>query len=235
MIRISNLRYSYGSSGFQLSIPRLEVSAATKVGIVGPSGSGKTTLLNLISGAKVPKDGEIVVGDVSVSSMSDSQRRNFRASQIGFVFQDFELLDYLTVEENVRLPFGINSHLKFGSEQRELLKSLASQAGIADKLNRRPDQLSQGERQRVAICRALITAPKIVLADEPTGSLDPQTAQEVLNLLIDQVSKHSATLLMVTHDHSLLHRLDRTIDMAEFLNYSVGNRVTDAQSREVSP
>lgn len=235
MIRISNLRYSYGSSGFQLSIPRLEVSAASKIGIVGPSGSGKTTLLNLISGAKVPNDGEVEVGGVSVSSMSDSQRRNFRASQIGFVFQDFELLDYLTVEENVRLPFGINSHLKFGNEQRELLKSLASQAGISDKLNRRPDQLSQGERQRVAICRALITSPKIVLADEPTGSLDPKTAQEVLNLLIDQAPKHAATLMMVTHDHSLLHRLDRTIDMAEFLESPIDNRVTDTQSREVTP
>lgn len=234
MIRISNLRYSYGPSGFQLTIPLLDVSVATKVGIVGPSGSGKTTLLNLVSGAKVPNDGEIVVGGALVSSMSDSQRRNFRASQIGFVFQDFELLDYLTVEENVLLPFGINSHLKFGNEHRELLIALAAQAGIADKLKRRPDQLSQGERQRVAICRALITSPKIVLADEPTGSLDPRTAQEVLNLLIDQVSKHAATLLMVTHDHSLLHRLDRTIDMAQFLKLTDDDRVTDTQSREVS-
>ncbi|MFO0941271.1 MAG: ABC transporter ATP-binding protein [Pirellulales bacterium] len=213
MIQISNLRYDYGSAGFQLRIDQLSIAAGEKVALIGPSGSGKTTLLHLISGAKPTQQGNIIVDDQQLNSLSDYQRRLFRATKIGFVFQDFELIEYLNVTENIRLPYLINSELRFQAQQELTLEQLTLQTGLSDKLKRFPDQLSQGERQRVAICRALITSPRILLADEPTGSLDPDTAADILQLLLQQATQLGTTLLMVTHDHSLIHQFDRTIDM----------------------
>ncbi len=213
MIQISNLSYDYGNSGFQLRIDQLNIAAGEKVAVIGPSGSGKTTLLHLISGAKRAQQGSISVDGQELSSLSDYQRRMFRATKIGFVFQDFELIEYLNVAENIRLPYLIHSELKFQAPQEAALEQLTLQTGLADKRKRFPDQLSQGERQRVAICRALITSPRILLADEPTGSLDPDTAADILKLLIQQATQMGTTLLMVTHDHSLIHQFDRTIDM----------------------
>jgi putative ABC transport system ATP-binding protein len=218
MIKLNELRYTYGlSSSFQLHIPQLEIAGGEKVAIVGPSGSGKTTLLKLISGAMLPSSGTVEVDHTRVDLLDDSSRRRFRAMQIGFVFQEFELLDYLSVEENIRLPVLIQGHSQLTTNQQQRLRELTSETGIADKLQRRPSQLSQGERQRVAICRALLLAPKLLLADEPTGSLDPTTAADIFQLLVDQSNRYSTTLLVVTHDHSLLRHFDRTIDFAQFL------------------
>lgn len=227
MIQIRNLSYDYGDSGFQLLVGELDIRAGSKVAIVGPSGSGKTTLLQLISGAKAVGQGEITVDGQPLHQLADYQRRKFRAEKIGFVFQDFELIEYLSVAENIRLPYLLNSGLAFGTEHSERLQQLVQETGLSDKLTRYPDQLSQGERQRVAICRALLPAPKIVLADEPTGSLDPVTAKNVLELLIRQAIQSNTTLLMVTHDHSLIERFEQTIDMR---NYFVVNRCTDSHS-----
>lgn len=217
MIHLSNLFYEYPGSDFRLDVPQLDVSQGEKVALIGPSGAGKSTLLALMSGALVPNRGSIIVGDIALDELSDSARRLFRATNVGLVFQDFELLEYLTVKENIQLPFLINRQLKFQSPHRDRLLTLVKQTGLADKLHRRPHQLSQGERQRVAICRALVTGPKILLADEPTGSLDPANAANILRLLIDQVEIHAATLVVVTHDHNLLGYLDRTINMSSFL------------------
>lgn len=217
MIQLSNLSYDYGNSGFQLCIDQLSIAAGEKVAVIGPSGSGKTTLLHLISGAKPAQQGSIRVDGQELSSLSDYQRRMFRATKIGFVFQDFELIEYLNVAENIRLPYLIHSELKFQAQQEAALEQLTLQTGLSDKRKRFPNQLSQGERQRVAICRALITSPRILLADEPTGSLDPDTAADILQLLIQQATQMGTTLLMVTHDHSLIPQFDRTIDMRSLI------------------
>ena len=220
MIQISSLSYDYGNSAFRLLIDKLEIQAGEKVALIGPSGSGKTTLLQLISGTRSAQRGNVTIDGQSFGDLSDGQRREFRATKIGFVFQDFELIEYLRVSENIKLPFLIHSKMKFLAEHQQRLERLAKETGLSDKLNRFPDQLSQGERQRVALCRALLTQPRVFLADEPTGSLDPSTASEVLNLLLQQVSNSGATLVMVTHDHSLISRFDRTIDIKSLVSSS---------------
>ena len=215
MIDISNLEFEYGDADFRLRIPQFSVAVGEKVAIVGPSGSGKTTLLMLIAGVQVAERGAIRVGDRSVAKMDDAERRSFRISNIGFVFQEFELLDYLTVRENILLPFLINDDLKIDANVQAAADQLAESMGIADKLSRHPKRLSQGERQRAAICRALITRPRVLLADEPTGSLDPVATDQIVQLLLVRASEIHATVLLVTHDHRLLGQFDRTIDLVE--------------------
>ncbi len=226
MIQINNLEYAYGASDFCLRVDDLSIRQGEKVAIIGPSGSGKTTLLKLIAGAISVPQGTIRVGQTRVDQLSDGQRRKFRVANIGFVFQDFELLEYLSVAENILLPYLINSALKLNKQTRESVQALARNTGLHDKLARRPDQLSQGERQRVAVCRALIAGPSVLLADEPTGSLDPSTASGVLELLLEQATRNHATLLLVTHDHSLLAKFDRTIDMMQLQVTAMDRKAT---------
>ncbi len=145
--------------------------------------------------------------------MGDSKRRDFRISTIGFIFQEFELLDYLRAEENIILPFLINRSLRFDRSIREAACELARVLGIADRLRQFPRQLSQGERQRVAICRALITRPRLIIADEPTGNLDPKNAANVLDMIKDEMDKRDATFLMITHERAILDRFDRVVDL----------------------
>jgi len=216
VIDIQALRYGYPRSDFNLSVPALNIEDGEKVAVIGPSGSGKTTLLNLIAGILIPSKGNIRLGDVEVSALGDAERRNFRITQIGFVFQDFELLDYLNVLDNILHPFRITSALTLNQEVRSRAASLAEQMGIGDKLKRGPEDLSQGEKQRAAICRALLAEPRLILADEATGNLDPENKTRILDLLFETVSGLGATLLAVTHDHELLPHFDRTIDFQEF-------------------
>ena len=142
--------------------------------MIGPSGSGKTTLLNLVSGILTPEQGSVRCGDSEVSALGDAARRDFRITRIGFVFQDFELLDYLNVLDNVLHPYRITNALKLTREVRERAGDLLQQMGLGNKLMRGVERLSQGEKQRVAICRALLPSPQLVLADEATGNLDPR-------------------------------------------------------------
>lgn len=216
MIKIQHLQFAYRTGSFHLSIHELSIPAGEKLAVIGPSGSGKTTLLNLIAGIYQPQQGNVQVGDVTVNSLSDAARRDFRISNIGFVFQDFELIDYLDVRDNILHPYRISGALKLTSEIRDRANTLAEQMGIVDKLNRTARDLSQGEKQRVAICRALLPGPKLILADEATGNLDPHNKSRILDLLFESVEEHDATLLAVTHDHELLPRFDRVVDFAEF-------------------
>jgi putative ABC transport system ATP-binding protein len=216
MIEISNLEFQYGDAGFRLYIPQLTIERGERVAVVGPSGSGKTTLLMLLAGVHVAERGTIRIADTVVSSLRDADRRRFRIAKVGFVFQEFELIEYLSVRENILLPYLINRHLKLDAQVHDSASRLAESMGLPRALTAVPGELSQGERQRVAICRAMITRPDVVLADEPTGSLDPHTAETMLDLLFTQASERGATMLFVTHDHSLLHRFDRTIDLADF-------------------
>ena len=216
MITIQNLGFYYPGGEFRLNIPDFQVSGGQKVAVIGPSGSGKTTLLNLIAGIMTPQKGIVGVEDAQVSALGDRDRRDFRVSNIGFVFQDFELLDYLNVFDNVLHPYRITGALKLDKAVRARAEALTQDMGIGDKLKRNPNDLSHGEKQRVAICRALLPQPKLILADEATGNLDPDNKTLILNLLFSAVTDHDATLLAVTHDHELLKRFDRVVDFQEF-------------------
>ncbi|MEE2639550.1 MAG: ABC transporter ATP-binding protein [Planctomycetota bacterium] len=216
MIQVQQMKFRYGQQGFSLLVREMEVSRGEKLAIVGPSGSGKTTFLDLVAGIQLPESGTIRVGDMDLSQLGEKSRRDFRSSKMGLVFQEFELLEYLSVADNIRLPFLINRSISRRSLDSDTLTQLAEQVGIGDKLHRRPHQLSQGERQRVAICRALVHQPELLLADEPTGNLDPANKNRIMDLLLDQAEKLSSTLIVVTHDQALLGRFDRTIDVSEF-------------------
>jgi len=216
MIAVRHLDFHYPEGDFRLRIPDFTIARSEKVAVIGPSGSGKTTLLNLVAGILTPVKGKVKVNGTAVSSRSDAERRDFRISNIGFVFQDFELLDYLNVMDNILHPFRITRALRFNGTTRVRARELADQMGIGDKLKRHAEDLSQGEKQRAAICRALLTHPKLILADEATGNLDPKNKTVILDLLFKAVDEHGATLLAVTHDHELLKRFDRVVDFQDF-------------------
>jgi ABC-type lipoprotein export system ATPase subunit len=216
MIRISNLKFSYPAGGFHLYIDDLSVERGSSTAVIGQSGTGKTTLLNLISGVAVPGAGSIITNGVDIASLDDGARRDFRIQNIGFIFQEFELLEYLNVLDNMLLPYRISGALQLTAGVRKRAGELAEQVGIADKLGRYVHRLSQGERQRVAICRALLPDPALILADEPTGNLDPENTDRVLDIVFDYVQSYGSTLLSVTHERHLLDRFDRVVDFAEF-------------------
>jgi putative ABC transport system ATP-binding protein len=229
MIAIDGLSFGYREGEFRLAIPALRVDRGEKLAVIGPSGSGKTTLLNLIAGILTPNEGRIEVAGTEVSALGDARRRDFRIRNIGFVFQDFELLDYLNVLDNILHPYRITSALRLDRTVREWAQGLAERLGVGDKLRRRADELSQGEKQRVAICRALLTGPRLILADEATGNLDPRNKGRILDLLFASVEAHGASLLVVTHDHELLPRFDRVVDFAEFLPGTGGSAAGDGR------
>ena len=218
LIDIDSLQFRYPDTEFQLSIPSFRLGEGERVAVIGPSGSGKTTLLNLVAGILVPQQGRVSVAGEEVSGNGDAERRDFRITRIGFVFQDFELIEYLNVLDNVLHPYRITSALQLNPAVRKRAGSLLEQMGLGDKLKRGVETLSQGEKQRVAICRALLPSPKLVLADEATGNLDPRNKAHIVDLLFEAVETHGASLLAVTHDHELLPRFDRTIDFSDFID-----------------
>ena len=216
MIAIENLSFRYSATSFRLRVPAFALGDKERVAIVGPSGSGKTTLLNLIAGILTPETGTVSVAGTDVAPLPDVARRRFRASTIGFVFQDFALLDYLSARQNILYPYRITPALTLDADARARAESLAAACGIGDKLDRHPTALSQGEQQRVAICRALVTQPKLILSDEATGNLDPDSKARILDLLFDQAQEAGAAVLAVTHAHELLPRFERVVDFAQF-------------------
>ncbi|MBL1216517.1 MAG: ATP-binding cassette domain-containing protein [Planctomycetes bacterium] len=240
------------SAGFRLSIENLVVEQGGRAACIGASGTGKTTLVNLIAGILVPDAGTVYLGPIEMSELSDEQRRSIRVSMIGMVFQEFELLEYLSAGDNILLPYYIASAraragiprkyrgetpdggpagLLLTTEVRRRAARLADEMRIGHLLKRKPSRLSQGERQRVAICRALVVEPQLVICDEPTGNLDPDTARITLDMLFDQADRSGATLLMVTHNHGYLERFNQTIDMAELAG-DMGTERVIAADRE---
>ena len=215
-VEIRSMEFAYGEGGFHLSIPEMEIQPGERVAFVGPSGSGKTTLLSLLAGIVTPQSGDIIVGDFWINQIEDAERRAFRITQIGFVFQDFRLVDYLDVRGNILLPYRLNSALDLNENVENRLNKLSETLQLVDKLNSTVDKLSQGEKQRTAIARALLPKPRLILADEPTGNLDPSNKRRILDLLFEQAKENDSTLMMVTHDHALLERFDRVIDFAQF-------------------
>jgi len=187
----------------------LKVKKGEFVSIIGKSGSGKTTLLHLIGGLEKADSGEIIIDSNDIKEMNDEKLSIFRRENIGFIFQNYNLLPILDIQDNILLP------LQLGGKQMEInfFHEIISMLGIEDKLKNMPNELSGGEQQRVAIARALITKPSIVLADEPTGNLDPDTSENVLLLLKNMERKFEQTLIMVTHNKLISKMADRRICM----------------------
>lgn len=230
MIEMQQLKFSYPRSRFHLDVPELTMDTASVSAVVGPSGSGKTTLLHLIAGILPITAGKVLVDGTDLSTLSDAARRRFRLQQIGLVFQDFELIDYLSVIDNVLLPCRISNAVKLDATARQRAEFLLEQSGLKHHIRKPVTHLSQGEKQRVAICRALLTQPAILLADEPTGNLDPNTSEQLLDLMLSSAHDNHTTVMLVTHDHSLLHRFDRVIDFASFLTSSAPASATESTS-----
>jgi putative ABC transport system ATP-binding protein len=215
-IELDNVEFSWPSGTRVLEVSQFRVEPRERVFLHGPSGSGKSTLLGIIGGILKPQAGQVRVLDASLTSLTAAARDRFRGEQIGFIFQMFNLIPYLTVTENVLLPLGFSNgraqrleSADAGAEAARLLQALGlSDPGI---LQRRVTDLSVGQQQRVAAARALIGRPPIVIADEPTSSLDADMRADFLRLLMNECTNHGTTLLFVSHDVALAEMFDRTV------------------------
>lgn len=212
MIDVKNITKSFGQlqvlKGIDLHIDKGEI-----VSIVGPSGAGKTTLLQIIGTLDRPDGGQVVVDGVDVSRMSSGKLADFRNSHLGFVFQFHQLLPEFTALENVMIPAFIAG--KSGSEAKHRAKELLDFMNLSDRLQHKPNELSGGEKQRVAVARALMNQPSVILADEPSGSLDSKNKEELHNLFFKLREEFGQTFVIVTHDEQLAQTTDRTIKMKD--------------------
>jgi len=188
----------------------LAVEKGETVAIIGASGSGKSTLLGLLAGLDLPSSGDIGIDQRSLAAMNEDQRAELRADTIGFVFQNFQLMPNLTALENVLLPVELQAKQ---SNAREWAQQLLERVGLGERLHHYPKQLSGGEQQRVAIARAFATSPALLLADEPTGNLDSNTGEHIIELLFSLNREQNTTLVLVTHDLELAARCDRQIQL----------------------
>ncbi len=211
VLSIQDLQRRFGTTGPVQVLDQLTLSleAGERVAVMGSSGSGKTTLLHLAAGMDTPDAGEVCIAGRNLSALPEPERTRFRARFIGLVFQDFNLIDSLTVRENIELPLWLNHAL----EHVDRITELAVELGIEPLLERLPEKLSGGEKQRVAIARALVHRPALLLADEPTGSLDQTTAEGVLALFDRITRQHNVTLLMVTHNDEAAALCDRVLHL----------------------
>jgi putative ABC transport system ATP-binding protein len=197
----------------------LDIREGEFIEIMGPSGCGKTTLLNIVGMLDTPSSGHYVVGDIEVSEASESRLAEIRKGNVGFVFQSFNLVDHLTVYENVELPL---RYLKIQADQRrKRVREVLELLGLMHRAKHRPAQLSGGQQQRVAIARAVVGDPKLIVADEPTGNLDSANGEEVMDMLTT-LNQEGATILMATHSSAHLERADRVLNMLD------GRLVSDA-------
>jgi len=219
MIDIADLRLTLASDAGPVNILNglnLKVAAKESLGIVGPSGSGKTSLMLLIAGLEQASGGRIRLGnaetgDAEVTALSEDQLALYRRRHIGIVFQAFHLIPTMTALENVATPL----ELAGDSKAFEIAKQALEEVGLSHRLGHYPSQLSGGEQQRVALARAVAPQPDILLADEPTGNLDTETGQKVIELLFNMQRRRGATLLLITHDPALARRCDRIIHLAD--------------------
>lgn len=201
-----------GRSVTVLNIPHLEIADGGSTGLSGPSGSGKTTLLNIITGILTPSAGSVVVDGVDLASLSPRERDRFRAERVGYVFQAFNLIPPLTALENVLLPMGFAPRIP-KRQRRSRARELLERVRLSHRLHHKPAELSHGEQQRVGIARAMANYPKLIVADEPTASLEPGLTQDIARLLVSVCQEQHATLLVASHDPSLLQHLARVKEM----------------------
>lgn len=212
MLKLQSLRKSYEQGSQKVEIfenLNFHVKKGERVAIMGKSGSGKSTLLSLISGIIKPDSGDIILNSISYKDLKESQLNDFRATNIGFVFQNFHLVSYLNALENVMLPAKVCGISNPKEKAIELLKSV----GLSHRLDHLPAQLSGGEKQRVAIARALIHNPKIILADEPSGNLDEETGIAVMDKLFELIEQNNTTLILVTHSKDVANRCEKIFEL----------------------
>jgi ABC-type lipoprotein export system ATPase subunit len=195
-------------TGFELRVAPITLRAGGALAVRGPSGCGKSTLLGLLAAELTPDDGEVRFEGRPVSRARDGERRAYRATRVGQVFQTFELVASLDVLGNTLLPFRLHRALHLDRVARDRARTLLERVGLADRIHRPIHRLSHGERQRVAIARALVTRPALILADEPTGNLDPARKREIATLLRDEAAAAGAALVVATHDESILAAFD---------------------------
>jgi putative ABC transport system ATP-binding protein len=189
----------------------LQVNKAEFIALMGPSGSGKTTLLNLIAGVDSPSSGTLRVGDTHVEQLNRDQLTRWRSENVGYIFQLYHLLPVLSAYENVELPLLLSTMNK--KSRRDRVEEVLEQVGLLDRQDHRPKELSGGQEQRVAIARALVTNPPLIVADEPTGDLDRESADEILNLLEQLSKEHEKTIVMVTHDPKAAERANSVLEL----------------------
>ena len=214
LIKIRGLDKSYTRGDQTLAVLEgidLDVEAGEFIALMGPSGSGKSTLLNLIAGIDKPTGGTIEIDGVDIGRLGESSLADWRAANVGFVFQFYNLMPVLTAFENVELPL-LLTHLSTAQRKQHVLTALAM-VGLSDRMTHLPSELSGGQQQRVAIARALVTDPTLIVADEPTGDLDRVTASEVLDLLDELHSRLGKTIVMVTHDPKAAARAHRLVHL----------------------
>jgi putative ABC transport system ATP-binding protein len=213
-LRLDGLHKEYRVSGLPVRAVDgidLEIGPGSSIAIVGPSGCGKSTLLGLMGGLERPSRGRLWFGDVELSALSEAKRAELRRSSIGFVFQSYDLLPFLTATENIEFQLALSGQDGARARSRELVEAL----GLAEHAEKLPDQLSGGQRQRVGIARALAHRPSLILGDEPTGELDSESSAAAMDLLLEAQSAIGATLVVVTHDLEVADRLDRVVSLRD--------------------
>ncbi|WP_406016574.1 ABC transporter ATP-binding protein [Streptomyces sp. NBC_00984] len=217
-VELRGVRRQYGRGGsavhalrgIDLALPRSSFTA-----VMGPSGSGKSTFLQCAAGLDRPTEGSVRLGGTEITGMSENRLTELRRTRLGFVFQAFNLLPSLTVEQNVVLPMRLAGQRTGSARSRREATEMLTRVGLGDKGDRRPGQLSGGQQQRVAVARALVTRPDVIFADEPTGALDTTTAAEILALLRNAVDNLGATVVMVTHDPAAAAYADQVLFLAD--------------------
>ncbi|WGS65650.1 ABC transporter ATP-binding protein [Marinitoga aeolica] len=214
MIKTINLKKIYKNEEIEVHALKginLEIKNGEMVSILGPSGSGKSTLLNCLSGIDKPTEGKVIINDIDITTLKDDDLTNFRAKNMGFIFQFFNLIPVLNAVENVELPLLILGYDE--KKARELAEEMLIEVGLKDRMKSFPNMLSGGEAQRVSIARALVTKPKIIWADEPTGALDTKTGMSVMNLIRELNEKNNQTFVIVTHDPRITEYTQRILRM----------------------
>ena len=214
LLKITDLKKSFKSPDGQMNpvinIDSFELDNESEVALIGRSGTGKSTFLNIICGILNPDAGEVVVKETAITSLKESQKDRFRAQRIGYIFQTFNLLQNFTALENVLIG------MRFaGKVNRQKAEEILQKVGLGDRIDYKPSQLSTGQQQRVAVARALVNEPDLVIADEPTGNLDPEHAASAMALIRDLCKENKASLLVVSHEKELINSFDRVEELSK--------------------
>lgn len=215
-ISLNNISFGYDSSKLVLDIDELSINKGERVFLHGPSGSGKSTLLNLLAGVLVPHSGEIRILDTNLKALSQTKRDVFRGDHIGFIFQRFNLINYLSIAENISLPYRTSKNRKSNTSSLESETArLVEHLNLKPYINKKVSELSVGQQQRVAVARALIGKPEIIIADEPTSSLDDDVTDKFIELLLNECEEQKTTVIFVSHNKRLAKHFDREISLKD--------------------
>lgn len=229
ILKVQKLCKTYGTGEVRVDALKnvsFSLEKGEFVAVVGESGSGKSTLLNCIGALDIPTSGVITIDGSNLFTLKEEERTIFRRRNIGFIFQSFQLVSELTVEQNIAFPLLLDYHKPKASDVEEILELL----GLTDRRNHLPSQLSGGQQQRVAIGRALITKPKLILADEPTGNLDNKNSQDVIDLLTKASRHYQQTILMITHNNGLTSMVDRVLRVTDGVLTDLGGNANEKLS-----